>query len=305
MNNKKILDVLAAKYKLRPNLISVLNVLMTGKKYTYIELSKAANVPKTKVYELVNELNSIGLIDIIGESKGATLYYMSNVKKNILEFLKKQVEMSIEKYEEVTDILEEEEQIEEKMIINNSNQYVFGALRVITESDKIYVLSRRKSAPAIFYPREIEDYYKLRNFIAMTRETLTGIKELTRIMYEETFKAVEYNKQFTYIMTLSGLKFFLERYRECFGQKKTADFVLGLPEYLKENNHKIFVIDESNPMSLYITEKRMILVVTESGGEIAGIYTNKKMIIDTHMQMFSEMLERSKPIEFYLDRFVQ
>ena len=185
---------------------------MSEKKYTYLELSKAANVPKTKVYELANELHQIGLVDFIQESKGSTLYYMGDVRKNITEFLNRQIESSIGKYEETVDILEEEEKLEEKTLVRSANHYVFGAIRILSESDNIYVLSRRISAPPIFYPSKRDEYYKLRHAIANSRETLTGTKELTRIMYEEIMKSIEEGKHFTYIMTKQGLNFFLEKY---------------------------------------------------------------------------------------------
>ena len=187
----------------------------------------------------------------------------------------------------------------------NPNHYVFGAIRVISESKDIYVLSRRKSAPAIFYPKDRDDYYALRGDISKSRETLTGAKALTRIMFEETLKAVKQGKNFTYVMTLQGLNFYLDLYQKCFGKEKLSNYIKELPNYLLEHRHKVFVVDESNPLSMYASEQRMILVLTESRGEIAGIHTNQNHIVQLYLQLFKEILNRSQPLEYYLDRYVK
>ena len=83
-----------------------------------------------------------------------------------------------------------------------------------------------------------------------------------------------------------------------------VEFFKNLPAFLKANNHKVFVLDETNPLSMYASEKRIILVITESRGEIAGLHTNKKQIVDSYLQLFREMLNRSKPIDYHIQRLV-
>ena len=224
--------------------------------------------------------------------------------KNLLEFLNRQMEGSIEKYEAAVNILEEEEQLEERSLLQSPNQYVFGVIRILVESEAVYAVSRRRSAPPVFYPQKREDYHKLRNAVARSRETLTGTKELTRIMFEEIIKAIEKGRHFTYIMTYNGLLFFFEKYKECFGSEMAIEYIKALPTLLEQSRHKVFVIEETNPLTMYASEKQIALVITESRGEIAGIQTNKKEIVDSYLQLFREMLSRSKPIQHYLDRIV-
>jgi hypothetical protein len=123
-------------------------------------------------------------------------------------------------------------------------------------------------------------------------------------MWEETLKAVREGKLFRYIMTAQGLTFFIERYKEVFGEDAAREFIRGLPEYLRQHNHAVYVIEESNPLAMYLSMKRMVLIVSEARGEIAGIHTNNKQIVDNYVQLFREMISRSKPIDAYLDRLI-
>lgn len=303
MASKEILNILKEKFDLKENHIKIIESLSEKNNLTADEICKVTKIPKGRIYEFLNELLSIKLI--LKDKSLPSKYFIKDLDNQIVDFLEYSFNDLMSKEMAVMEVLEEKTKPDQIKLIRTAQEYSFHIMRLFKEGKHFKMIVRNKSAPPNIYPENEEDYVRLRQEIEGKRVTLTGGKGKLNLLLYKSYMSAWKEKQFVYIMGKEGFDFFFKNYDSAFGSKKTVEYMIKLKEDLKERNTKVIVVDEYIPYSIYLSEKEMLLVLTHSGGELAGFVISNKHIIDVYHKLFEEMIKRGKDIAHYIDEYLK
>jgi len=290
MDNKRVFDELEKEFGLRKNHILILDALSKDD-YTADKLAKETGIPMGRIYEFLNDLLGWKLID--KKSGYPALYRVDNLERKVLDFIRKQHELNLEKEKRLLRLVEEKagDQVD---YITDREKYVLEDLRIVKESDSIKTIQRTELLPQILYPLEEEDFIKLRNFMGGKRKTLLTRKtDPLRIMSFRAMKeAYLENKRFVYVIDNSTLEKNVSLFRRYYGKRfpqAMADLISQLERYPKV---KVLVTKHSLPIFVRMGSKRVLLGVSYFGSTL-GVLIKSEKVSAFYENHFEELMSES------------
>ena len=297
MNLDKILLELKDGFGLKNQHIEILKALQFGA-LSAEKICEQTTIPVGRIYAFLNELLSFSLIQ--KTNKKPYVYWMEHPKENILHFMKSKFDIFVKNEHKVMKLLEEKEQIKQVEHVDTSNTFMFTYMKMLGQCENIHAVAISNSLPFEFYAHDKEDFLKLRDLIIMTRPTLAHRTKESSLM---AFKTIQdffaKKKSYTVILEKKTLDFHKKLIIDELGSEFYKKVVGDLRKRMAENNLRMFVIDEHNPMQLFVSDDRVFFSLRHHGAT-SGVLLRSKDIANLYMNLFNGVLQRAKPIEGFL-----
>jgi len=299
MDTKKLFAELEQNFGLRKNHILILEVL-TKDDYTADKLVKDTGIPMGRIYEFLNDLLEMKLIE---KKQGyPTIYTVDKLEDRILNFLKRHSESSQAMEKKLLDLLESEKESEVISLITGRDQLAFETMRSTQESIETKSIVMRETLPSILYPLDEEKFIQYRGFFGKKRKTLFGTEvDRTRIlMFRVTKEAYQKGRKFTYISDRKTLDFHMNLLRKR-GDKILKEYLdLAIGQLKKYPNIKVYVSEDVLPMGIRICDKEKVLIRMTHFGTPLGIIIKNKQTAQFYDDFFEEAVSKSKSFKEYV-----
>jgi sugar-specific transcriptional regulator TrmB len=294
---RRIIYELKDGFGLKDKHISILDCLYE-ERFTAKELSKKAQIPLGRIYDFLNDLMLLQLID--RTPKKPYYYSIENPQEKIKNFLKQKFDEFVTKNAKIFDLLEKTQDREMIDIIHSGDEYAFRLIQIISEAKTIKTIVRHDSLPFIMYPSDSKDFAKARQAVLKNRETLAHTThQTTFLLYKAVMEAYQSGKKFMVIMEKKSL----DSNRGIIKKELGSEFLVSMKEdileKLKTNNLKIFAITEHLPMQIYITEDKVFLSIIHLG-ITTGVVIRSNKAVELYNDYFDDMTRRSTPLQQYL-----
>ena len=294
---REIIKELASEFDLKSKHLFILDALYDQDLCAAV-ISKKTNIPMGRIYDFLNDLLEYGLIE--KTSKKPSVYSMKNPGERITSFLKYKFDRLVEKENKILDMIRKKQTIESVEVINSGDEFTFKQIQLLSECKAIRTVVRHGSIPFPIYPSNSEEFQKVRDIIVKNRATLAHTThEMTFMIYKAHKDAYERGKHFSAIIEKGALDFNLNIIESKLGKKFLTKMVKDIKEKIKRYGMKIYVINEYVPMQIFITEKKVMLSIIHLG-ITTGVVIQSDEVVKLYRDFYDDMIERSKPIEYYI-----
>jgi len=294
---RDIIKELATEFDLRSKHLLILDALYDEDLSAHI-VSKKTKIPMGRIYDFLNDLLEYGLIE--KTSKKPALYTMKNPGEKITNFLKFKFDKLVEKENRILDLMQKKQTIESLEMIHSGDEFTFKQIQLLSECKAIRTVVRHGSIPFPIYPSNSKEFQKVREVIIKNRATLAHTThEMTFMIYKAHKDAYEQGKHFTAIIEKSALDFNLNIIKSKLGKSFLKKMIRDIKEKIMKYKMKIYVINEYVPMQIFITEKKIMLSIIHLG-ITTGVVIQSDEVVELYREFYDDMVERSKPIEYYL-----
>jgi len=217
-----------------------------------------------------------------------------------LNFLKYNFEKTIEKQNKII-LLLDEERAESVKTINNSREYDFENIALLTSGKHIRIIHRHLSLSWFIHPSDEDEFWKIRRLIDKRRKAQTTLnKEISLMKYRAYLDTYE-NKNIEQIMTKGAIESYVKMLKDEFGIEYVKKWKKELKRRIETtDNVKIYIID--NPFSvftIYITENEVMSILLHSK-QISGIKLYGKRTSEIYIHAFDEMKSKAIPLIEYI-----
>ncbi len=251
-----------------------------------------------RIYLFLNELLDSGLIQ--KTPRKPYVYWMENPKEKIITFMKNRFDTFVKNEHRVIQLLEEKENIHHIEHIDTSSQFVYVYMKMLHQCNEVYALAISNSLPFEFYSHNKDDFLKIRNLIITTRPTLAHrTPEKSLLAFQTLQEFFQSKKKYIAVMEKKSFDFHKNLIIKEFGQAFFDKVVHDLKTKMSAGNLKLYVIDDTNPMQLFISDDRVFFSLRHHG-ETSGVLLRSKDIAGLYMELFNSVLSRAEPIEKYL-----
>jgi hypothetical protein len=259
------------------------------------EICKLTKIPKGRIYTLLNELLEKKLIEKI--DKNPATYSAGNFNEKAMLFLDRQFQNNQMREKEMIHLLDHTR--EGRIgLVDTSQKYKENIFKMLKESKSMNVILREGTGPFIFYPREKEDYFKIREAISRVRTTFTGTSGAS-YMFHEKYHELSHSVRIRSIADAKSMLNFLDIAKSCFGELKFERYVKLKLEHVREHQMGLRVVEEGFPYSLYEGDK-IAMIVFVYKQSIVGVTTTSKQIIEIYRDIFDKCYSRAVPIQEFI-----
>lgn len=294
---RQIIKELAVEFDLKGKHLLILDVLF-DKDLPALKISKITDIPMGRIYDFLNFLLLHGLIE--KTSKKPYIYSMRNPTEKITNFLKYRFDDLVKKENKIFDLMQKKQTIERLETIHSGDEFTFKQVQLISECHEMATVVRHGSIPFPIYPSNSMDFQRVRDIVVKNRATLAHTThEMTFMIYKAYKDASEKGKSFTAIIEKSALDFNLGIIKSRLGKAFLNKMIKDIKEKIKRYEMKFYVINEYVPMQIFITEKKVMLSIIHLG-ITTGIVIHSDEVVDLYKDFYDDMIERSKPIEYYI-----
>ncbi len=289
---KPLYSILKNQFGLKDKHITIIRKL-DKKMLNAFEICKETSVPQGRIYEYLNELVDLGLIDKQG--KKPARYTIANVKENLLWFTKQKIDGLIRSQSQLMDVFKEE-QSGAVELIENSSKYTRTHMKILAESKTLRIMAVHRSFPYILYPENMNDFVEIRKIITHARPTITyNSPETVLLIYRSYMDAIRSGKRIEVIFEKESFDFHISLLRRWLTKSKFRSIINGMIEKLKSNNLRVCVIDEYSPMEVDFSEKQVCLSLNYVG-VTNGIIISSRDAVSFMSQVFDEKVNRSQDV---------
>lgn len=297
MELEKIFLELKEGFGLKNQHIEILKALQYGA-LSAEKICDTTTIPMGRIYAFLNELLELGLIH--KTNKKPYVYWMDNPKENIITFMKNRFDTFVKNEHRVMKLLEEKEQITQMEQVESSGQFIYTYMKMLHQCERMYAICMSASLPFEFYAHNQDDFIKIRNIIIQARPTIAHrTPEKALLAFKTLQEFFGKKKEYTVIMEKKSLDFHKQLIVNEFGQPFFDKVVNDLKKRMAEDNLKLFVIDDHNPMQLFVSDDRVFFSLRRHG-TTSGVLLRSKDIAELYMNLFNSVLARAKPVEEYL-----
>ncbi|MFH1053408.1 MAG: helix-turn-helix domain-containing protein [Candidatus Woesearchaeota archaeon] len=264
------------------------------------ETCSETKIPKGRVYSYLNDLLRLQLIE--KSEKKPYLYSMRESNNKIMNFLNYKFDSMVEKQKKIMDLLEKKSTIDNVEIIQSGDDFIFNLLKLIKEGKVFRSIVHHRSIPFALYPSNLKDFQKVREVITKNRPTYAHTtKQMASIIYKSYTDAFRNKKRFFEILEKESLEYNLNIIKKELGAQFLKEMINDLKKKLENNRINIYVVDEYIPMHVFLTKNKVFLSLMHLG-VTTGTIIRSDRIVTLYKEFFEDMLERSKPIVFYLNK---
>lgn len=297
---EELLQLLQSEFKLTKKDTLIISTL-TKKKMTAEELCNATKIPKGKIYTFLNKLLEMKLVEKTLDFPAT--YAVPNLEQKMLDFLNEEFERFTKKQKQMVDLLAgENAKSVDFEIIYDKREFIFKLMEMLSDGTEFKYILRYPALPYLVYLASPEEFMFTHNLIVQTRDALTDSKDNAPLLLNNFYvKKFEQKDRFEYIVCKNSLDEFLKLIKNKVGKAAYKKKISEIKLKLKKYNVSMRIIDEHFPLGIYLSNNKVIIVLTSSGA-LTGIIHRKKEVIDFYSNLFSEMQERSYPIEDYFKR---
>jgi sugar-specific transcriptional regulator TrmB len=177
--------------------------------------------------------------------------------------------------------------------LDERKDYSKKLAQVLGEAKKLDILSRDRTLPFFIYPHGRREFRKYRSAIEKRKKTLTGEDDVLILgIYKKIWAS---GKKCRYLISRTSLKYFFGIIKEEFGETHVKNRIEDIKRSLKKYNAELRVSTRENSLNVYITDKKLLLVMPPSN-EINSFITVQKEMINTFSLMFEDYWNNSKNI---------
>ncbi|MCB9358553.1 ArsR family transcriptional regulator [Candidatus Woesearchaeota archaeon] len=265
------------------------------------QISKKTGIPKGRIYEHLNNLLRIKLID--RSEKKPYRYSIENLDNNIIDFLKYNFDDMVQKQHRIMHILEHKTRgFDEIEIVGSGNDFSFRIIQLLKESRTIKNILRHGSVPFLLYPEKASEYARVRKMVVENRDIPEHTTpEMTFMLYQAHMDSYKKDKNTEYIVEASAIKLHFNLIKEKFGEEYLKKTISEIKDRIKKYNLKIGVLEEFIPMQIFITDSKVFLSIVHLNNT-HGIIIRNKAAVNLYTEYFDDMNEKCRPMEKYLNK---
>jgi len=294
----EVLEELRNNFHLKKNHLMILKLLL-AEACTADEICERTTIPKGRIYNLLNELISMRLIE--REQSVPAIYSMKNPNDTILNFLKYAFSKEVQKQTRVIAMLEEKAKFERIEMIITNEAYDYEQIALIMEAKWLKTIHRELSISWFIQPRDENEFWKVRQEINKRRRASTTPKKDISILKYRAYADVYKDKPIEQIMTKEALEAYANIIRDLYGKKAVKQWAKDVIEGLeKHKNVKLYILDTPSSMFNTFISDKAVLYILISKGEITGIKLIGNRAVDLYEKYFEELRAKTKPIQEYL-----
>jgi len=262
-------------------------------------LSKKTNIPLGRIYDYLNNLIKVRLID--RSEKKPYIYSIDRFDESVADFLKYNFEDMVQKQHRVMHLLEHRtKKFDEIEIIESGDDFSFRTIQLLKEARFIKNIVRHGSIPFSVYPDKIDDFSKVRRAVIENRTTLAyTTPEMTLMLFQSHEEAYKSGKSIEYIVERQSLNSYLNLIKKKFKKKFYDKMVEIIKERLDKYNVKIYVLNEFVPMQVFVTDKKVFLALIHLM-HTQGIILMNKAAEELYSTYFDDLKNRCKQIADYI-----
>jgi len=302
MDTKKLFVELEQNFGLRKNHILILDAL-TKDDYTAEALVKDTGIPMGRIYEFLNDLLEMKLIEKKpGYPAG---YTIGDLNQRVLDFARHQTDVVIAKEQKLVSLIETEKETEQTNYISGKEELAYETIRLYTKGRTIKSITKRETVADILYPLDRDRFIKLRNYFGKkTKERGAifkgGADKMRTMLFDTTKDAIISGKKISYIMDRHSIDHYLNLVYQL-GEKEAKEILDTAKAQLKKYpNVKLRIIDEDLPLSIVLIDDRTVFLRFVHLDAPVGIRIDSKKVTNFYSQFFDELFSRAKPVEPYL-----
>jgi len=285
-----IIETLGKRYNFPEKQLRILKKL-ESKNLTARKISKETNIPIGRLYEHLNKLISIGLIERL-KGKPA-LYSFEDKEEKIQNFLKNKFQETTNAEAHILSILSKDS--EKIKLITSRGDYVNESRKIYNTEEEIYFIERKMTPPYYFYPEDKDDYHKLRKAISKKRKLILEEKHLEELYKKDYFDNLKKDKRITGITNEKAITDFFKIYEKTLGKEKLKIQVKIIINLLKSSNVHCRLNSQSFPYYMIIS-KKYILMTFNMPEQITGLSIQNKKTAEQFITFFESIYNQSKDI---------
>lgn len=297
-----ILEELKANFQLKKNHLTTLK-LLSVEECTADEICERTTIPKGRVYNLLNELISMKLIE---RKKGTpAIYSMKDPQDKILDFLKYDFKKEMQKQSRILSMLEDKTRVESIEVISDDKSYDYNLISLIAQSDILKTIHRKLSISWFLQPRDVEEFWRIRQEINKRRRAATTPSREISLMKYRAYMDIYDQKPVEQIMTKDALDAYVNILEEVYGKAHVKRWAKQVIEDLeKSKNVKLFIIDATpSVFNTYISDKGVLSILIFRG-EVSGMKIVGRRVVDIYEKYFEELKKTAQPIQEHLQKLI-
>jgi hypothetical protein len=277
---------------------------LTKEDYTADKLVKDTGIPMGRIYEFLNDLLEIKLIE---KKPGyPAIYSIGNFNDRLIDFLNHQKDLSTTKETKLMALIKEEK--EDMRIIQNPEEFNLLNIDLQKEHKTIKNILRHELVPTIFYSENEDEFKLIRTYLGKKRGTLAHKEiDMSRLMaFRATKEAYQSGKKRVYIMEKISVDLNLKLLEQRLGKEKFVEYVKNTIKRLdKYPNVGVNLVDEFLPIQIRICDDYKVVLAILHMGRSMGIIIRSKNVTKFYESFFEELLSRSVPLKTYLKEYLK
>jgi sugar-specific transcriptional regulator TrmB len=297
-----ILEELKNAFNLKKNHILILQ-LLSSEECTADEICDRTGIPKGRIYNLLNELIDMHLIE---RRKGVpAVYNMNKPTERILDFLKYDFSNEVRKQTKIISLLEKKTRVERVEIMNDNKTYDYNIIAQLVDAKWVKVVHRESSLAWFIQPRDEKEFWEVREEINKRRRAATSPSRDLSLLKYRAYLEVYKEKDIEQIMCKSAFDSYVEILRGLYGDSKVKEWSKNLLKDLDTHkNVKLYVQEsEFSVFNTHISDRGVLLVLLFRD-EISGMRIIGKRTSDLYERYFEELKTHSEPMEKYLKKLI-
>jgi len=285
----KVFEKLKQNFGLRGKHILILEAIK-DEKLNAKQICDKTSIPQGRIYAYLNDLLENKIIN--RTPKKPYVYSISNLNKNVINFMKQKMDVMVEAQSEVMDMMKGPG-IEQVEIVNNSKKFTEVHLRMITESKVLKYISLHTSLPYVMYPFEFDDFIKLRRAVVKNRPTITFFDHNNATLIHKTYlDAFKKGKKMIVVFEKQSWENHLNVVRSL-GREFFDRWKRQVLDNFEKYNIQVYIIDEYLPMQVDVNERRVNFSVRHLG-IITGVVLLSNEVTKFYNQFFDQTCKRAK-----------
>ena len=284
MYKEMMLKRLKQKFGLKEKHLHILKAL-DNKKLEASQISKSTEIPMGRVYTYLNELVNHRLIQ--RSPKRPYTYELTDLRTNVLGFMKTRIDDLITAQREVIDLMKEgtPDQVE---LINTKGKFTATHVRLIAGSKEVKLISIHRSFPFLLYPSHWQEFLKVRKQVMKYRPTISFTDTETAYLVYKTYSdALAKGTRFRVLLDKDALDDHLSILLESFGQEYVQNYIKDLHDKLEKYRIQARVLEEKSPMEINIGDREVALSLVH-----LQLTTGLLMTSQTMVQFYTTYFEK-------------
>jgi len=290
------LEELREYYNLKERHIEIIRAL-NEKELSADEISKKTGIPKGRIYDFLNEMLEIGLINKINTSPA--LFNTKNFNLCISSFLASKFNHLVQGHVKLYNMLEGKQDIPSVNYFIGGEAFIKEILALVTEKTSVKVMCMKDRVPFFLYPADIKEFRKSRDIISKKRGLFTGKGCASYNLYMEYFKFLERGSELRFMLDKGSFERHLQNLRKGIGPKAFKKFLSQLRNNLKNLNLHIDLVENPFYIHLFLSDKKIIMNIV-SGNTNVGVTIESTDVVKVYEDLYESYLQKSIPIQDYL-----
>jgi predicted transcriptional regulator len=292
------LEELREYYNLKERHIEIIRAL-NGKELSADEISEKAEIPKGRIYDFLNELLELGLINKINTSPA--LFNINDFNLCVNNFLNTRFNRLIRGHIKMYNLLEGKQDVPSITYFLGGEAFMKEIFNILSEKNFVKVMCMKDRVPFFLYPIDPGEFKKSREIISKSRALFTGKGCASHNLYMEYLKFLQKGNEMKFLLDRGSLERHFENLKKGIGKKSFKKFLLQLKNNLKNFNLKIDIAENPFYIHLFLSDKKVVMNIV-SGNSNVGVTIESNDITKVYEDLYESYLQKSIPIQEYLKK---